>query len=146
MISILNSLARQCPRLLAVLILCLLPSSVLAETVTFRNDCRYAVVVQLATVEKGVLRREAACLLRCNEITGKAKLNTDKLVIVYDGKSNRILFKDVLRVSKTELNYSIQPDPKMPGKVKMLFYRKPPAKPGAGKTTRPGKSGSSSGY
>lgn len=119
MISLAYSLGRFSPRLLAVLIVCLLPSALRAETVMFRNECRGTVIVQTMTLDKGVLRRDQPSLLRYGECTPKLKLDADKVVYIYDGKTNRILFRDVLKVSKKPLYYSITFNQRM-GRVQVI--------------------------
>lgn len=105
---------------LAVLFPCVLSGGLLAETASFRNDCRAPLVVQTATVVRGVLKRDQ-CLLRPGESTPKMTLDTDKVVTVYDGKTGRLLFRGALRVSTTPLNYSIVPDLRLPNRVSMVL-------------------------
>jgi hypothetical protein len=105
--------------ILAALIVFLLPAWIIAETVTFRNDCRVSVVVQTATVQRGVLKRDQ-CLLRAGESTTKMPLDSDKVITVFDGKTGRTLFRDALKKSKTPLYYSIAPDPRNPSRIRMM--------------------------
>jgi hypothetical protein len=119
--------ARTRPAWLALLAACGLPAWAGAETVIFRNDCRVPIVVQAATVQRGMLKRDQ-CLLRPGESTNKMPLDTDKIITVCDGKTGQVLFRDALRISKTPLHYSIAPDPRMPGRVRMVPIR-PPAGP-----------------
>jgi hypothetical protein len=124
MIRKLDRLARLLPGLLAVPIVCLLPTLVQAETVIFRNECRSSIVVQTSTVVKGMVQRDQPNLLRPGEYSPKINFESDKIVTVYDARTNRVLFRDVLKYTKMDLGYSIQPDPKVPNKV-LLHFRKP---------------------
>jgi hypothetical protein len=118
-----NSLGRFHAALLGVLFVCLTPAAVRAEQVMFRNECASPVVVQTATVKGGVVRRDQPILLRSGECTPKIKTDVDRLVMVYDGKANRMLFRDVLKASKKELYYSIKFDPRRPGRVQLILQQ-----------------------
>jgi hypothetical protein len=123
MIRTLPSLVRSLPGLLAVSIVCLLPAAAEAQTVIFRNECRASVIVQTATVVKGNVVRDQPQLLRSGDYTSKIKLDTDKIVTVYDAKSNQVLFREVLKVTKMDLGYSIHPDPNAPNKVRLKLRK-----------------------
>jgi hypothetical protein len=120
MISTLDRLARSCPSLLAVLIVCLLPTTLPAQTVVFRNECKSPVVVQTATVVRNVLLRDSPYLLRSTEATPKIALSVNKILTVYDAKSNRVLFRDVLRATPMDLAYGIELDRNRPGSVRVV--------------------------
>lgn len=110
MISTRHRLGRSLPRLLAALLVLLLPALALAETVTFRNDIRgKAVAVQATSVINGVLKRDQY-LLRPTETTPKIKTDYEKVITVTDPRTGRVLYKDVLRASKKEAAYSITLD------------------------------------
>jgi hypothetical protein len=130
MIRFSNSLAGFSPRLLAVLIGCLAPADLRANAATFRNDTTVPLVVQTATLEKGVLRRDQAQLVRSNESTAPIKTNVDKLLFVYDGKTNRVLYRDVLRANKKEAHYGIavMPHPTIRGRIIMVIRKVPAPK------------------
>jgi hypothetical protein len=126
MISSLSSLGRFRPCLLAVLIVCTLPviapesmaGQARAETLVFRNEVRHPMVVQVATVVRGVVYRDKPYLLRYGDSTPKIKIQGDKIVTVYDGKiPNRILFQGAIKAGKVDLYYGIVPG--LPGKVRM---------------------------
>jgi hypothetical protein len=141
MISRRSSSVLTWPRLLAVLIIGLVPLPALAENVIFRNEYRVPVIVQSASVVRGVVRRERPYLLHVNETAPKISLDTDKIITVYDGANpNRILFQGNLRASQNELYYSIVPD-NLPNKVRMIRRPTafPEAKPGAGMMAPAGK-------
>lgn len=116
--------------LLAVAAVLAVAGGVRAETVIFRNECRTSVVVQTATVVKGMVVRDQPMLLRSGEYSTKVKTDTDKIVTVFDARSNQVLFRDTLKASGKEQGYSIQPDPKMMNKVR-LFFRQPVTGKGA---------------
>jgi len=125
MVSRVNSLGRSVPRLLAVLIVCLAPAVLRAETVVFRNEIHGTVIVQTLTLDRGVLRRDQASLLRYGETTPKIKLDADKVVTIYDGKTSRILFRDALKASKKPLYYSIIYNQRL-GRVQLILQTTPP--------------------
>jgi hypothetical protein len=140
MISTRYSTGLSRPAWLAVLILCLTPAVLPAETITFRNECRIPVVVQTFSVVRGALKRDRAVSLRSNEASPKITLDTDKLVIIYDGRvPNRILYRDGVRLSKKPLYLGIVPDV-VPIKVKLM--PRPAFTPGkGGGTAGPGMTG-----
>jgi hypothetical protein len=123
MIRYFERLVRPLPGLLAVALVCLLPSLVRAENVVFRNECKASVVVQTATVVKGVVKRDQPTLLRMGECTPKIPLDVDRIVTVYDARSNRVLYRDVIKASKKEVGAGISFDPQT-NKVR-LVARKP---------------------
>jgi hypothetical protein len=133
-----DRLVRLCPGLLAGLIVCLLPAAVDAQTVQFRNETHAAVVVQTATVVRAVLIRDQPCLLRPREHTPKIKANVSKVVTIYDAKTNRVLFRDVLQATKQDLAYGIVFNPRIPGRVRVETRR--PAAMIGGKVGSSGKS------
>jgi hypothetical protein len=134
MYSTTNSSSRFFAALFGVLLVCLAPAVARAEKVTFRNECRSPVVVQTATVDKGVLRRDEPILLQYGECTPKIKADVDRLIMIYDGKANRMLFREVLKASKKELYYSIVFDPRRPGRVQVVQRPAPATKEMQGKT------------
>src|SRR3954471_4530622 len=97
MIRSYERLVRPGAGLLAVALVCLLPSSGWADNVVFRNECRSSVVVQTAVVVKGVIQKDQPTLLRPGDSTDKIPTDVDRIVIVYDARSNRMLFRDVLK-------------------------------------------------
>jgi hypothetical protein len=135
MISFRYSPAGLLPRLLAVLIVCLLPGAVFADSVTFRNECKgLVVVVQSASMARGVMRRDKPVTLRYGDVSPKLPLDTEKLITVYDQRSTtRILFQGSLKASPVDLYYSIVPDTN-PARVRMQSR---PA-PGSGAMPGPG--------
>ncbi len=81
--------------LLAVLLVGCCPLCARAETLTFRNECDAAVVVQLASVHRGVFCRDRPYLLRPGDATTPGiVLPGDKVITVYDAKvPNRVLYQ-----------------------------------------------------
>ena len=93
------------------------PAACRAEYVVFRNECKTSVVVQTASVVRGVLKRDQA-LVKPGEYTGKISLDSDKTITICDGRTGKILFRDPLRATKTPLAYAILPNPNN-GKVRV---------------------------
>jgi hypothetical protein len=114
--------------LLALALPFLLPAQALAETITFVNDTKGTMVVQLATAVKGGVRRGPPYTLKPGE---KVSINLpgNKLVNVYDARlPNRPLFQGTIPASTEDGAYSIkQPDPRVP-KVEVEMV-KPAMKP-----------------
>lgn len=120
MLRTFDRLSAFLPGLLAVVLVCLFPSAVRADTVTFRNETRVSLVVQTATVVRGNVVRDQPCLIRPGDYTPKIILRNDKIVTVYDARTNRVLFRDVLKCSpRTDLGFSIQADPRVPNHVQL---------------------------
>jgi len=114
-------LVRPSVGLLAVALVCLLPSLARAENVVFRNDCRSSVVVQTAVVVKGVVQKDQPVLLRPGDTTDKIPTDMDRIVTVYDARSNKMLFRDVLKADpKNPRAYAILPDPQVMNKVRLV--------------------------
>jgi hypothetical protein len=115
--------------LVALLVPFLLPAQALAETIVFVNDTRGTVVVQLATVMRGGVRRGAPQTLGPGE-KASFVVPGNKLVNIYDARlPNRALFQGTISASPTDGVYSItQPDLRLP-KVEVEQV-KPAMKPG----------------
>src|SRR5215204_3111286 len=115
MISNRDSLVRRRPGLLAVAF-CLLPGLAMADTVQFRNECKASVIVQTSTVIRGMVIRDQPSLLRPGDASPKFALKNDKIVTVYDARTNRILCREVLKASLVPVAISIEPDkdPRVP--------------------------------
>src|SRR5579883_1330325 len=108
MIGKVYRLIRACPGLLAVLIVGLAAGAASAESITFRNDCKSPVVVQAASVYRGVLRRSRPYLLRPGARSPAITLVGDKVVTIYDGKvPNRVLYQGAVPASKTNRSYRV---------------------------------------
>lgn len=113
---------------LAVLIVCTAATGAFGQTVTFKNECAVPLVVQIASVERGVLKREQG-IVRAGDVTPKLAIDTDKIVTVYDSRTGRILFRDALKASKTPLEFHIAVDPRLPNRVRMVTKPTGPAVP-----------------
>jgi hypothetical protein len=102
-----------------------LPAPARGEMISFSNNSRLPLVVQLSSVVRGGVRRDRPYALFPG---GKASifLPGPKLVQIYDGRlPNRILFQDNLPPSNVDVFFSIQPDPR--GLPKMNLQQvKPP--------------------
>lgn len=102
-----------------VLLLALFAAApVSAENVIFQNDCRLPVVVQVTSVQRGVMKRDQ-CVLRPGEATVKISLDANKIFTIYCGKTGRTLYRDALRMSSKPLQLSIMHDPWMPTRVRV---------------------------
>ena len=85
-----------------------IPTACRAEYVIFRNECKTSVVVQTASVVRGVLKRDQA-LVKPGEYTGKILLDYDKTITICDGRTGKVLFRDPLRATKKPLAFGILP-------------------------------------
>lgn len=108
--------------LAAVLLVASPPGELRAETFAFRNDCRVPLVVQVSSVQRGVLKRDQG-LLRAGETTPKMRLDSDKVITIYDSRTNRILFRDVLKARKLPAFFSLHPDPLFPARLRIREIR-----------------------
>jgi hypothetical protein len=117
------------PRLLAALVVCLVPAVALAQDLVFRNECPYAVTVQAVAVRDGKLWRKAHTL-RPLDSTPKVRLPGNKIITVYDPRvPNRVLLQAPLREGTTDLYFSIVQD-RVTRKVGMIRRPAPPARGG----------------
>src|SRR5262245_19686470 len=89
-----------------------------ADTFTFRNDCRVPLVVQVSSVQRGVLKRDQG-MLRPGESTAKLPLDSDKVITIYDSRTSRILFRNVLKMRKAPVTYSLDTDPLFPSRLRI---------------------------
>jgi hypothetical protein len=104
----------------ALLALCLLPALALAESVYVRNESPGVVVVQAASVVRGVLRRDPPYQLKAGEITPAIMLPGNKIITIYDAR-NRVLHQSVIQATTNDQHYGIVPD--MPPRVKIESRR-----------------------
>src|SRR5262249_50398539 len=116
-----NGLGRLFAAALALALVGWLPSRANALTVVFTNNCNRPIAIQAATVIRGVLKREQPYLLKVGQSTPKISITVDKIIMIYDGKSNRMLFKDVLKRSLQPLRYKVT---ETAGKIRVLPDRK----------------------
>ena len=93
----------------ALLLGCVGPAA--AETLTFRNQSGSAVVVQAASVYRGVFRRDRPHLLQPGETTDPGiTLLGDKVITLYDATApNRILFQGTLPGQALNRSFRILP-------------------------------------
>jgi hypothetical protein len=97
---------------LAVLLIVGSPLRAPAETLIFSNCCNGAVVVQLASVHRGVFCRDRPYLLRPGDATTPGiVLPGDKVITVYDARvPNRVLFQGALTGRTLDRHFNIVPD------------------------------------
>ena len=112
---------------LALLIVCLAPAVSWAQTMVFRNDCHYSVVVQAATVVRGRVFRHKPHLLKCGAVSPRMNMVGDMVISLYDGRMpSRVLFQGALRSSPTPVYFTIEPVKGGTGPPKVrVKYRKP---------------------
>jgi hypothetical protein len=99
-----------------------------AKELSFKNDLRGSVVVQTVTVIRGVTRRDKPELLAPGETSSTMPQDGDKIITVYDGRSNRILYRNTFKVAPKDCHYSITIDPRL-GKVVLVPRRVMPGGP-----------------
>ncbi len=103
------------PVLPALLALVLLPATLFAETIYVRNEGQVAVVVQVGSVVRGVLRRDPPCVLKPGEVAPGTLLPGNKIITIHDARApNRILFQGTIPAAKEDGYFGVVPDVKMP--------------------------------
>ena len=102
----------------AFVLMLTLASAAFGHTLTFKNEAGTTVVVQTGTLVRGKLRSDRPIVLRAGAMSAAIDLDSDKMITVYDGRSNRVLFQGLQKHSTTPLKFSIQPAP--PNKVKLV--------------------------
>jgi hypothetical protein len=91
------------------------------QTLTFKNEAGTTVVVQTATHIRGKLKSDRPMVLRAGALSTAIDLDSDKMITVYDGRSNRVLYQGLQkRSTTTPLKFSIQTDARAPNKVKLV--------------------------
>jgi hypothetical protein len=117
------------PCLWGVLLVLALPAGAEAGPVYYRNDWNSPVVVQAASVVRGILLRSRPFLLKPGEASPPMILVGNKVVTVSDAKvPNRILLRDRIPASPMKLYYSIRlaPPPAPPNTLILLRVPGPP--------------------
>ncbi len=100
------------------------------DSVSFSNDTRLPLVVQLSSIVRGGVRRDRPYPLFPGDKV-RILLPGPKLVQVFDGRApNRVLFQDKLPPTTEDLFYSIRPDPRGLPKVNLEPVRPPRRNPG----------------
>lgn len=123
MIREIDGIRRKGLTCLALGMLCLLPTSSQAESVTFTNDTKATLVVQLVTTVQGVVRRDRPHQL-CPGGTVSVALPGNKLVNIYDARlPSRVLYQSPLPSSSNDLFFSIRPDPRILSRVILELAR-----------------------
>jgi hypothetical protein len=133
----LSSTGRTGAALFALAVLGLLPAAAAAQSVTFVNDTKVPLVVQLAVgTPRGVRRLEPHRVYPGDKV--RLMVAGDKLVNVYDARlPNRVLYQGTLPASTEDQQFSMQPDPRGLPKV-VLEKVKPPAMKGRPRGERGG--------
>lgn len=108
---------RTAAGVLAALLVALLPADAAADTAILRNECPWPVILQATHVHRGMLRRDQA-LLRPGEAM-RVSLEADKLVVVTDSKTGRVLLRDALKASRTPVQVGLVVD-RATGRVRLL--------------------------
>jgi hypothetical protein len=100
----------------------LLPASLRAETLTFRNDTNTPVVIQGSYVDRGTVRRDTPQLVQPGASV-RVVLPGNKLITVYDAKlPSRTLFQDTIQAGNADQSFSVK-ESSTPSKVKMEQIR-----------------------
>jgi hypothetical protein len=102
----------------AVGLVALLPAVGAAETLTFQNDTKAALVIQGACIVRGQLRSDQPITMLPG---GKARINLpgNKLITIYHARlPNRPLYQGTIQGGNDDQFFSIQPDPVL-GRVKL---------------------------
>ena len=87
-----------------------------ATVLTFRNEVPTPVIVQTVTAIGVVTRRDKPTLLPPGGIVN-LPFDGDKIVTIYDPRSNRVLFRNALKQVPAPLAFGIIVDPRLPGAV-----------------------------
>jgi hypothetical protein len=106
MIGHLLRLGPNRPLLAALLALCLLPALAVAESVYVRNEAPGVVVVQAASVVRGVLQRDPPYQLKPGDITPAIMLPGNKIIAIYDSR-NRLLHRSVIPATTEDQHYGV---------------------------------------
>ena len=107
----LRNLGKIAAGLVAVLIVGLLPTSVRAEAILFRNETNGPIIVQAACVVRGVLRSGPPYLLKAGDSTPPIVMPGNKLITVYDGQNpNHVIRKDTIPSGPTDQAFGVSLD------------------------------------
>jgi hypothetical protein len=104
-----NTIGLKGATLFALALMVLVPTTVSAETITFVNETKATVVVQLSTVVRGRVLRDKPYTLNPGDKV-RIALAGDKLVHVYDARATRILFKGAIAASLVDQGFTLQTD------------------------------------
>jgi hypothetical protein len=118
--------------LLALAAPCLVPAQAAGESITFVNDTKAPLVVQLATAVRGGIRRDRPYQIAPGDKV-VISLPGNKLVNIYDARlPNRVLYQGTLPASATDTTLSIKPDrPNVLGIPRVTLEVVPPPPPPA---------------
>lgn len=123
MIGTFRSLGSTCPRLAALLIVCLAPAAAPAQSLRFHNDTKGAVLLQTACVDRGIFRQGPRFQLLPDRETPAILLPGNKIITISDPRMpTRVLYQGTIPASLEEQRYSIVPDMPVP-RVKLELER-----------------------
>jgi hypothetical protein len=119
-----NTLGLKGATLFALALMVLVPTTACAETITFVNESKASVVVQLSTVVRGRVVRDRPYTLNPGDKV-RIALPGDKLVHVYDARvPTCVLFKGTIGASLVDQGFTLQPGA-TPGTITMEAITKP---------------------
>jgi hypothetical protein len=110
------------PRLLAAIFVALLiPALGRAGSLQLQNDAPFSVVIQGASVVRGLLVRDRPYLLSTGDKSPAVLLTGNKVITIYEAKvPNRLLFQGVIPVATEDQVFKIQFDS---GRIKLEKQR-----------------------
>lgn len=115
MISTFPNRGSTCPRLAALLIVCLAPAAAPAQSLRFRNETTGAVILQTAVVDRGIFRQGPRFQLLPNDSTPPILLPGNKIITINDPRMpTRVLYQGTIAASLEDQRYSIVPDLPVP--------------------------------
>jgi hypothetical protein len=111
----LNGVLKRGAIFIALALPFVLPTQGHAEDLVFVNDTKGVLVIQVATVVRGAVRRGAPVTLKPGDKT-TVSVPGNKLVNLYDARfPNRLLFQGTIPASTDNAMYSVtQPDLRVP--------------------------------
>lgn len=126
MIQQLHPTGRKGTLFLALAALWLLPAGALGESIVITNATPIPLVVQMASVINGTVRRDRPYPVYPGRKV-KIVLPGNKVVHIYDGRiPNRILFQGRITPSTDDQFFAIQPDPRNPPRMDLHIVKPPP--------------------
>ncbi len=117
MIGTLRSLGLTRPCLPALLIVCLAPAVVSAESIRFQNKTTGTVVVQPSCVIRGVVHQGTPYVLNSGDMTPPIMLPGNKIIIVRDDpriNPTRILYQGTIAAGTDNQSFDIVNDARHP--------------------------------
>jgi hypothetical protein len=93
-----------------LLALALLPALIRAETITIVNNSRVDMVVQCAAVVGGQVKRDKPQVCKAGASVSILAPGGNKLITVYDGRTNRVLIQTTVAGAKDDQAFAIEPN------------------------------------